>query len=301
MDILLNTRICLASLVISLVTQASGQTSLRADLFDETRLSESGRYFQFSIDDGPRRGIGQPVDFSELLKSDLLLYLFTQSLFNCLEGVRHCERERFRVSVERLPLKIFFERGELVESDFDVISNVLESTMGIAGFSIPPEHDPEDANIILVIGSVSYLTSKVMDADDPYGVLFFEQAARAEREDSASPQLEGRATETCYVATIDRELHQRVSIYLQGDELESCLPRSLMVVLGLNETNTGLPTVTDRTRGYTTLTFADQLFLKMLYSEDFPVNSGVEPIRDFWNLEFEKLSSEVLSNFGSDN
>ncbi|CAN0472830.1 unnamed protein product, partial [Hapterophycus canaliculatus] len=196
--------------------------------------------------------------------------------------VRHCERERFRVSDDRLPIKIFAEQGVLVENDFDVLSNVLENTMGIAGFSIPAEHDPEDASIILVVGSVPYLTSKVIDAGDPYGVEFFERTARLERENSTSSHLEGRETETCYVSTIDREPHQRVSIYLQGDELESCLPRSLMVVLGLNETNTGLPTVTDRTGGHTTLTFADQLFLKMLYFENFPVNSGVEPIRDFW-------------------
>lgn len=259
--------------------EAWGDPVSVTNAFDEQHLAERGGAFEFTIEDGPRRFPGEPIDYSELLRHDLIGPLFGNALFNCIEGLRYCRTEIFRLSGDTLPLKIFQEREALVEGDFEVLRSVLERTLGAAGFDVPAERDEDNARIILHIGSIRYLALKASNADDLYGVAFFDRASASD--------------ETCYVSTQDRWEHQKFNIYLQPHELESCLPRSLMVVLGLNETSSGYPTVTDRSGQYTAITYLDRVFLHMLYSKDFPLDSGIVPIRAFWNDNISRISAEL--------
>jgi hypothetical protein len=103
---------CLRQVPVAIFFAAIGAEVLSdpvsvTNAFDEQHLVERGGAFEFTIEDGPRRFSGEPIDYSELLRHDLIGPLFGNALFNCIEGLRYCRTEIFRLSGDTLPLKIF--------------------------------------------------------------------------------------------------------------------------------------------------------------------------------------------------
>ena len=272
-----------------------GQPISVTEAFDMGLLVNEEKSRQLISEDNSRRRTDDPIDYSELLKPAVFQRLLGHSLYNCTEGLRYCNRNIFRWSGDSLPLKIYVERGALVREDFGTISEVFERTVGAAGFYVPAEKNPDVAKIILNIGSVPYLASEASKEDDHYGAEFFERMQEVAESKSLWQLFWDRdeVRDTCYVSTKDRWTTQKVSVYLEKSGIESCLPRALMVVLGLNETSIGMPTVTDISGDFTALTYADRLLLGMLYSDEFPLDSGIEPIKLFWDQNFLEISSSI--------
>lgn len=230
-----------------------------------------------SLTRGPIRAINDPIDYSSILKSDVLLGAFEASLFNCIEGIRYCHRDIYRLSDETFALKVNFETGHLEPIHFEKMIRVFENTLGAIGFNLRAESDSEKANLFVYVGSESFLTRHLENNSDAYGLAQISESA------NLNP--------ICYVSTRNRDKLGVTAIYLTSDNLENCLPKSALISIGLNEISGEVPSVLNIDSTYRGATFADYLFVKMLYDKKLNIQKDLLSVRKIWHNNVNRIRS----------
>ena len=260
------------------------EPNVKAAIFDSEKVAIASEYgFEISesgqILDGPQQGLKEPEDYSVLLKDEELAEVFSQSLYGCYKAVRHCILpEIFRWNTKALPTKIFQEGNSLTFFDVSDILSITKDTIGVAGFELPPVEDEAEASLVFYVGSVNFLALESKHYGDEFGVAHFkEYYANEMKGDDRS----NRDLTSCYVSTFKRS-EGRVAIFFTPFGFRKCLPQSLLVAVGLNETGGYFPSVTGSDYVFRKSTNADIAFLNTLYHPDFPTQRGVSEVKGFF-------------------
>ncbi|GFE65569.1 hypothetical protein KIN_26430 [Litoreibacter roseus] len=267
-----------------------------AQSFDVEKLAERLppqvlEKFQFEdngeLISGPVRARGEPIDYSELLDVELLKSGFLDSIYSCVEGIHYCDQTIFRQSSKSLPLKVISEDGIFDLDAAELVHEAILRTLATLGFEVPAEADENKSRITLYIGSIDYLQDKTKAQSDRYGFEHFERLQK-NRPISLVGQLLDRFQieepddyRSCYVSTRERAELDRITIYLEPNDLDICLAHSLMYSLGFGATGANLPTVTNVSGRFQAATLLDFMFVEWLYDEEFPTSSGIVPIKEF--------------------
>lgn len=279
--------VLLTAALFSLAQPASGiaETLEPSIFFDQDLLAKNRDKFTLSPDgkliSGPVRRAGDAIDYSEVVRLDVLEDAFVFSVNACREGVRHCEASPFKFRERTIQLKILVEPPSPDPDSVSEMAVVLRNTLHTGGFKLEEAVNPRDANIVIFMGEIDYLKKASDWTGDKYVDDFwhrYESAMASTRPIDQLDVYDRLQRESCYVSTVDRKDKQTVYIFLRKQDVNVCLPRSIFAALGLNETATVVASVTDIHGGYKAATYADRVFLNTLYSDDFPLDGGEEEI-----------------------
>jgi hypothetical protein len=243
--------------------------------------------------EGPVRGSGDPIDYSSILKEAYLKLGFFQSVLGCFDENDDCRDVSRRFNKRALHLSGSQESGVISSHDFSEISRVGQNTLGALGFDVEavPNHDMAD--ILIVVGSKSYLLEKMKDHKDFLGIDRLSYWGELRLSDKADPGF-------CYVS--EREWDSRGDIYIYFDKegISECLPGSFLNAIGLGSTWLEIPSVTDISEQFTSATFADVLYGRLLYHESFPIEGDLSDIANFWEdfapPKWQNLVEQDLKN-----
>lgn len=266
---------------------------------DQNLLASQSERFRFGSDgfllEGPIRGYTDPIDYSPLIKSGVMKVAFEGAIMNCYEGVWYCYDDVFKWKKRQLNLKVLFEKGSIKDDDFHTLRDGLKNTVGVLGFDVVAVKDENSADLVLNIGSISHLSAKLNLEQDEYGLNEVEFYRSNSSTHTVFRMLGAREAPFCYVSTKDWKAESQISIFLNSRGLEKCLYRSLLHSIGLHPTPLGIPTVTDISSDYQNATFADVLFARMLYHDDFPSEKSRDAVRSFWNQHAAYMHERLLS------
>ncbi len=275
------------------------ETPKNTDVIDEKFLQTSSEEFTISSDgfilSGPIRYKGDPIDYSGLIKDDVLFDLFKDVLLDCNESNEICDNGFFHQSLKEFRLKIFTGGNILELSDFDDISVAIEHSLDVAGFPVIPEGSEEKADIILYIGSLDYLWKKSRANSDGRATKVIERKMEETTKSFPSNLLssEKEFDDSCF-ASNGRKAGRVVSqIYVHADSINTCLSRVFLTSIGLYSTDSTLPTMTSRLSKFRSLTFADYLFSKMLFHKDFERINGYDELSSFWDGNVSSIRNEI--------
>jgi uncharacterized protein YozE (UPF0346 family) len=273
--------------------------NINSDVIDQKYFQSSEGKFTISDDgailSGPVRYEGDPIDYSEIIKDDILFSLFRDVLLECREQITLCRDGFFRRSSKDLKIKIFTAGSILVASDFDDISSAIEHSLDVAGFPVVAENVEQNADIVLYVGELDYLWRKSRENKSVRVTRSIEEQIEQTSKFSVS-KVFSSANEhknSCFVS--NESIGKRIvtQVYIHADSIKTCLSRVFLTSIGLHSTDSGLPTMTDRLSRFRSLTFADLLFTKILYHDDFGQVSGFDELRIFWNENIPDLRNEI--------
>lgn len=190
--------------------------------------------------------------------------MFFQSIFFCVEGVRHCGDKVFRLPSKNFRLKIVSKnstRSDVAEK----VEKTLSNTLYQAGFKVAANDEKTAFLLTIVLGDMKSLEEYAKIKNDAYGTDFL---------NLFTPQKQQSGTalffDPCYLSTNLRNQGES-SILIEDAYLEKCLPRLLLAAIGLDETSGWYPTATSVDSQYHVLTLADESFINTLYAPDFPL------------------------------
>ena len=276
--------ICVLSTQINPAYADGFSPNIAAPLFDPQRVASEGADFEFSNDgyilDGPRRGKGEPVDYSVLIRDEKIVNVFVQSVFWCSKSVRDCAQPSFRWDTKVLPIKAFAEENALPFNKIFKLVLMLADGIEAEGFSVPVAPDIDTAKIVVIAGGREYLKRQARQIGARYLEPYYEWLKVRGGEDASIAIV--KKGETCFVSTIHRQSRGRVYLFLQPDDLELCLQQMLFDASGLHWTPGFFPTVTGGDHRFSVPTLVDKVFIRALYDEDFPVDGGEAEVRSFF-------------------
>lgn len=267
--------------------------------FDSQYLREYQKLFEFNsvgeLSSGPVSGQG--VDYTPLLSDHILLSYFENLIFGCLEGIRYCPRPIFRweeLSFS-LSLQLLGEEGVHPRDRLgweNLVNEFMEKFSNEIYFEDRNEGEQSGTvQIAFVVGSEDLLEDELRETQDDYGL----GSLRVYREGLNVSFLSffERKPPFCYVSTKDASLKGGVSIYTNEIFENDCLSTSLSIAIGLSDISWWFPSVTSHPQRTQKPSYADILFIKMLYHPKFPVHGGVVEVRNFWNQNVSQIRSEI--------
>lgn len=251
-----------------------------APVIDQDRLGASapGTFLNSQdgfIVDGPRQAEGEPIDYTSIMTSDYLSYLFAKSVSSCSEGIRYCGVTHFRLESEKVRLLVNAD----IKYDREISSTVevsFDQTLGKGGFIRVDDPNTEGATLSVVVGNVSELVELLSEISDDYGVDYY---GYLESVDFSEEAL--RNFNPCYLSTIQRRSGVS-TVFVPPEFLEECLPQAFMAFAGLYETAGGFPSVTSFDGEYRIATRADLAFLYALGRDDFPEDATTRELSDYF-------------------
>jgi hypothetical protein len=237
------------------------------DIAELFKLSAEGR-----IIDGPRRGPGEPVDFTQVLGLDGLAYAFTGAVLECSSGIRDCSTRIFRWDSKELSYRILEEAGTLDVIDLEAIAYIFNTVLAPLGFSMAPAADEKSADVVFVAGSQVFLRAEARQFGDPFATSYF--APQISVADSPSG--------SCYTSTSRRNRGGQARVFFQPGDYKKCLPQQLSVLVGLNETDGLFPSIAGEHLEYRAATLLDIMYSRVLYHDDFPIEGNPYEIMQFF-------------------
>jgi|GEM_PF-6609782 len=292
-------RSCL-SLAVLLATSANAEFLQNSPLLDQHALGLQGQRFEFSTDGGlvkgPVRGEGDPIDYSSLLKEPYIKGGFENSVFGCFPNVEYCEQVPRRYETKNLKLGVYYEAGSVSEDGFDAISAIGDKSLAELGFNVEATPDKVNANIVLVIGSLEYISQKLSERSDRFGEMAIDQLEQSRDRQSIFSNLRAKLSTPsfCYVSGKSWAERQTMFVYLTPTGIETCLSQSFMTTIGLYPTAFDIPSLLNSELGYSSATFADVLFVRLLYHDEFPEDAALKQVQQFWTENAVDVWLELL-------
>lgn len=227
--------------------------------------------------DGPRNGVGDKIDFSELLTDNEMTLLFMSSLLSCPKGTRYCNNRIGKLPGREVFISInVLDRNEETPTRSNLISRERKilSDLGIRLLEKPI---PTAGHIDIIIGDPLSLSRYAQLKSDVLAKAYFDIIAS----DSALARYTRATFGECFVSDRDRGTG-RVVIFMSDHDINICLTQSLLVSFGLNETAGPIPTATSSSRDYLWPTDLDRTFIDALYADDFPDGGSVSQMATFF-------------------
>ncbi|KPD10512.1 hypothetical protein [Phaeobacter sp. 11ANDIMAR09] len=258
---------------------------LTAEEFSESRVSEFAATF-FStnglgqIIDGPRQAPDEPVDYSVLMSERVLLEDFLKSSQTC----GGCDGGGFLFSDTDVKMANFASPDL---SKLLLAWRVSEHTYDIlepSGLPTSKAGSFDEANIVFVFGDAEYLASKAHLTGDSSLRSYFEgfrEGSMWEGTLSETTVLEGLP---CSVTFEGPKGQEKVIVLTHSDYLASCMPKQLLLAIGLKPFRGSTPSALNLNHSYLRATAADLEFVKILRSDAF--RAGKLTSKPFRNLGY---------------
>ena len=270
---------------------------LQADLFS---FDDQG-----ILIDGPRRSPSDPIDHSSLLNEVYMRFGFEASLFECDEYFDACPRSARRykektISVMPVHVKPSLNSVAVSDRDMENISAAMINSVNAIGITTKPASDIDHADLIFMIGSTTNMRPIFINLSDEIGL---KEIKRWKNETGGRSILSILGVTKndppfCYVSEKAWKSAGKITIYVNINGIEDCLEKALLAAIGLKSTALDIPSITDRYRKdkkYKTATFADILYARLLYHQDFPVDGSLEDVRAFWEKHAARIWQELVT------
>ena len=293
------------TLVCSFLAQvAHAQLSLESPILDPYAIKLQSNEFKFDengkLSSGLVRSLEDPVDYSSLLSASYLKSGFDLSVFQCSNGIGECRTEARRFPSTQLSFGLLIEENSLADDDFESISFSGKETLAATGFAVMPIHETLEADIVLTVGSNRFLSRKLATISGQPRNEILKQIEDSEFEGPLDMIFSGSINKGsfCYVSEEKWERAQQIYVYSNQEGLAECLPQAMFNAIGLGPTWLDIPSATDISKDYSVATFADALFVRVLYHPNFPISASLNEANDFWQQvsksEWQKLVQEFV-------
>jgi hypothetical protein len=281
---------------------ALADINLDNPIIDRITLEAQDDRFEFNNDGllmtGPTRALGQPIDFSSIIKEAYIKGGFFDSITGCFPKIDYCGFEVRKFSSRAIRLKS--DLGPTASSEISMIDivTITKSSIGLLGFEISQTQDQGRANVIVTVGSTDFIRTRADENSDNLVIQSLANWSSKDSDRSFIKKLLGtsEARPFCYVSTKSWLEQERVEIYANISGVSRCLPQSYFTAVGFYPTLFETPSLGNLSMQYTAPTFADQLYVDVLYNERFPLNLTIEKMKDFWIEESAKVWRKTLEN-----
>lgn len=268
---------------------AVAEFSLESPILDNYALSTQKSLFAFAdsgeITEGPVRAPDQPIDFSSIIKEAYLKGGFFDSITGCFPKIDYCGFEARRFSSQQISIDTILDSSSSdSENNTDIVA-VAQSTIGDLGFEINAAQAGQSARITIIHGGMDFLRNQAESRADNLAIQALDHWLEENSSRSLLQRLIPQNGEKpfCYVSSRTWSREETIEIYVGDDGVLKCLPQSYYTAIGLYPTLFETPSLGNLSMKYTVPTFADRLYVDILYSEDFPINHGLEEMQKFWS------------------
>ena len=268
---------------------AFAEFSLESPILSNYALSIQETRFSFAtsgyLTEGPVRASGQPIDFSSLIKEAYLKGGFFASITGCFPGIDHCGFDVRRFSSQQISIDTILDLSSAVEVNSADIVAVAQSTIGDLGFEIIDTPGGQSVKISVVHGAMSFLRSQAEARTDNLAVKYLDHWHEKINSRSIVHRLITKYGETpfCYVSSRTWLSDENIEIYVGDGGISECLPQSFYTAVSLYPTLFETPSLGNLSMKYTAPTFADRLYVDILYNADFPIDRNLEEMKKFWS------------------
>lgn len=269
---------------------AYAEFSQESPIYDSGAFSVQQELFEFSDEgnlvNGPRRGSGQPIDYSSIIKEVYLKGGFIDSVTGCAPGIDHCGFIVRKFPSKGLDVEIVSE--ELGINDDQHFQNraldTCERTLGKLGFELDVSNNSDPASIVLISGTEEFLRNQAQQRLDSLATRAIDSWKDEKDIFWLAARLFSKGTSVpfCYVSSANWLIKSQIEIYVDVESDADCLPRAYFTAIGFYPTLFETPSIGNLSSRYTSPTFADRLYVEILYNQDFPLDLGVDAIQAYW-------------------
>lgn len=277
----------LANLVAILLLSSSpslAEIGLNSEIVDQYALSIQSDRFSFSdsgeLQAGPIRAPGQPIDFSSIIKEAYLQGGFIDSITGCFSGIDYCDFEVRRLKVRQVSIDTVIE-DQQSEIDAAKIISIAKSTIGDLGFTITQRKIGIPATITVIHGSEAFLRDKAGNRSVSLALKALDNWI--DEGGNKSIIQGGWKKPFCYLSSKDWSTSESLQIYIGSDGIDGCLPQSYFSAIGLYPTLFETPSLGNLSMRYSVPTFADRLYVSILYHHGFPIDGDQVSMARFWD------------------
>lgn len=253
-------------------------------IMDAYAIDLQAEHFSFNKDGnlvgGPIREVGEPVDYSSLLKEIYLRSGFELTLLGCND----CNKRARKFSTKNLTLFEDYEENFFLQQKLDDTKKIKQASLDLLGFNIDTVTNPSNAKLVIVLGSKNYLLKKMTANSDKFAIeeinLWYKTLG--EQRFLWLMYLDKSVIPFCYVSEKKWATDKQIYIYLNTSGIDDCLSQSFLAAIGLKPTWLNIPSITDVRKEYKVATFADVLYSRLLYHDEFPSNGDLAGVIKFW-------------------
>lgn len=240
---------------------------------------------------GVTRGVGEPIDYSSLLKEVYLRSGFELSLLGCSD----CNKRTRKFSTKNLTLIEDYEESFFLNQKLDDIRKIRQASLDALGFNVEVVTQPIRAKIVVVLGSKNYLLKKMSKNSDKIAIEEIEHWYKtlAEQRFLSLMKLDNSVIPFCHVSEIKWAANKQIYIYLNTSGIDDCLSQSFLAAIGLKPTPLNIPSISDNRKKYRIATFTDFLYIRLLYHSQFPSSGNSEDIIKFWGEHAKSIWYEL--------
>ena len=264
-------------------------------IVDQEALKQQEARFEFdengNLVDGPRRHNDDPVDFSSILREEVLKIFFF-FFMGCVGEDQICDFHRPNIEGKKMKVKILAADEEAASK----FVRHFKASIGKLGFELVLVDREDQANLVANIASQNELRKILAHEKDEIALGTLDSRIKLEREYGINLfglSIIKRNFGFCHVSQSDTT--ENLQLYLDYVGLEKCISRVLMQSLGYIRSYSGsdrfsLPTSNHNYNRYTAPTFTDFLYTAISYTPTFPTVSEKNEIERFWD---ENISAEI--------